>query len=555
MPSFPGSVRVPSGAERQFGDFTLLLKLGWGGMADVFLAKPADAPEDSFVVIKRLKADLAYDPDHRAMFEAEARLALRFDHPNVVRALGHGEIDEQPYLTLEYLEGQTLDRIIGEPGLARGEAIEIVRGLLAGLQYAHDLCDERGERLDVVHRDVSPHNVFVTVDGRVKLVDFGIAKSKLGSSQHTVTGVVKGKLAYMAPEQALANVVDRRADLFATGVVLTELLTCRRYWGALSDVQILKAMTFGELPKPAGLDADVGGVLAKALTVTPEARFASAAAFQSELAKLCPEPIAPRVLGAAVQRVARTDPESVRHLVRAQLAGAIPAPSPSSPGRVPPAPVSSPGRTLPTDSGPASMSEPESIIETTDGQALPLAELPRPKGGVRSRLAWIGAAAFALAATTLVIVRFANPPTSTASPTPDPRPASSAIGSAAAPVASLSAAPGPTEAPRDPRDQITVRVIASPASARIQLDGVDVAANPFVAKFPRDGAAHKLVVSAAGYTENAELVVFDRDVAIERRLVAAKPGALAPSSRPSASQGLPTGPHVDNRDPWAPRPK
>ncbi|MFO0614055.1 MAG: serine/threonine-protein kinase [Polyangiaceae bacterium] len=525
MPSFPGSVRVPSGAERQFGEFTLLLKLGWGGMADVFLAK---GPEQELVVVKRLKADLAFDPDHRSMFEAESKLALRFDHPNVVRALRSGEVDGQPYLVLEYLEGQPLDRVIGEAALPQPEALEIVRCLLAGLDYAHELTDERGERLDIVHRDVSPHNVFITTDGKVKLVDFGIAKSRLGE-QHTVTGVVKGKLAYMAPEQALANAVDRRADLFAAGVVLCELLGGRRYWGSLSDVQILKAMTFGELPKlPIQISANVARVLGRALTATPDQRFPSAAAFREALAALPNQHVTPEALGAVVQRVARTDPESVRHMIRAQLAELTPPPPP--------------------ESKPAA-----AMMETSDGQALPLVAPPAPSK-LRSRLPWVAALGVFALAVVAVALRFANatPPVTKVAEVPIPSP-STAASATATPATTVSTVPNTVAPVEDPRDQITVRLVASPASARIQLDGVDLAANPFVAKFPRDGAAHKLIVSAAGFAESAELVVFDKDLVLERRLVATRPGAPASSARPSASFAT-SGPHVDNRDPWAPRP-
>src|SRR5262249_46403785 len=126
-----------------------------------------------------------------------------------------------------------------------GVALRIVSDALAGLQYAHELTDYDGTALKIVHRDVSPHNVFITYDGQVKVVDFGIAKAAVRSAE-TGTGIVKGKISYMAPEQALSHPVDRRADVFSVGIILWELITGERFWGHLSEVQILQKMAFGE---------------------------------------------------------------------------------------------------------------------------------------------------------------------------------------------------------------------------------------------------------------------------------------------------------------------
>jgi serine/threonine protein kinase len=540
MASFPGSVRAPIGSERQFGEYTLLLKLGWGGMADVFLARPPGGGEDDFVVVKRLKTDLAFDPEHQAMFKAEATLALRFDHPNVVKALAQGEVEGQPFLVMEYLEGQTLDRIIGTPGLSRGEALTIVSELLGGLEYAHELRDERGDPLEVVHRDVSPHNVFVTIDGRVKLVDFGIAKSRLGE-QHTVTGVVKGKLAYMAPEQALADRIDRRTDLFAAGVILVELLSGKRYWASLSDVQILKAMTFGELPKLPTDVGDVRAVLERALTVTPAQRFETARAFREALdhaAEAGPDsgPVSASDLGASVTKLAKTEPDSVRQIVRAQVQ--------QSRARAE-APLFVADRAE------------ISVTQTSDGQALPAVaptDAERPSHAIRSRAPLFASAALFAGAIVFAAIRFASS-TPVSSETRGAPARSSAIPTVSATLEEHAATPSASAVERpSPRDQIILRILAAPPTAKIRLDGAEVATNPFVAKFTRDGVAHRVVVSAPGYIDSDEIVVFDQDRAIERRLVSARAGA--PSVGPTQPSATPvttsTGasPGVDKRDPW-----
>jgi serine/threonine-protein kinase len=319
-------VRLPQGAERHFGKFTLVVKLGWGGMADVYLANETGAGEGSgaVLVVKRLKPDLAFDGEYRAMFKDESKLALRFDHPNIVRAHEAGEIDGQPFLTMEFLNGQPLDKIFeaaSERRLTRGEILHVVSELLSGMHYAHELKDEAGQPLDIVHRDVSPHNVFVTYEGRVKLVDFGIAKSRI-KNNHTTTGVVKGKIAYMAPEQALASVVDKRADVFAAGVILWELMTGKPFWGDKSDVQILKTMTFGDLPSLddalPNASPELRAICAKALSITPDGRYASAAEFREDIERFIDkvgERVTSAALGASIARLSADRRRALEHVI------------------------------------------------------------------------------------------------------------------------------------------------------------------------------------------------------------------------------------------------
>ena len=563
-----GSLRLPQGAERRFGRFTLLVKLGWGGMADVYLATEGGASEKPFVV-KRLKPDLAFDEDYRAMFKDEARLALRLDHPNIVRAYDAGEIDGQPFLTMEFLNGLPLDSVLEsaeQRKLSRGEVLHITSQLLAGLHYAHELKDEHGVGLDIVHRDVSPHNVFVTSEGRVKLVDFGIAKSRI-KAQHTMTGVVKGKIAYMAPEQALANVVDKRADVFAAGVILWELLTAKPFWGDKADVQILKTMTFGELPcldevlpNPA---PELRRILDQALSITPDKRYASAAAFRGDLdafiGKLG-EAADPAVIGASIGALAAAKRKAIEEVLDGELANnwRIAA----EPERQPPlslreraaAPPSGKGADKggdPFDFGDAPSPE---IATTSDGQALPVGR--GSSTPPRSKTSWplgIVAALGTIAAVGLGVRGFKS---SSIPPEPQPSPTVGATGApqAQAPISALGSVQLSPSSEASP-NTISVRVSTTPPEATVMLDGTRLAENPFVARFPKDGVAHRLTFDAPGYVHRAELVTFDKDVDVDVVLVAHRgftpfTTSSAGASRPGVGSATVKSQGVDERDPW-----
>jgi serine/threonine protein kinase len=246
------SARIPHG-HPGFGKYRPIAILGRGGMATVYLAT-ASGPGGftKLVVIKELKPELAEEADFRSMFLEEARLAARLNHPNIVQTFEVVDDENVQFIVMEYLEGQSLRGLRGKVG-ALGDAMvagqaRIVADMLAGLHAAHELTDFDGQPLRVVHRDVSPHNVFVTYDGEVKLVDFGIAKA-VDSSARTSTGAVKGKLAYMPPEQAFGLGVDRRADVFAAGVVLWEAATGKRLWEGLTEPGVLHRLSKGEIPR------------------------------------------------------------------------------------------------------------------------------------------------------------------------------------------------------------------------------------------------------------------------------------------------------------------
>ena len=263
-------------------------------MAEVLLAMmDAGCGARRLVVLKRIWPELATDPEFMTMFLDEARLSVRLNHPNVVRTfevLAHGD---EATIAMEYLDGQPLTRVMnrlrGNGELSVPLRLRIVMSVLAGLEHAHTLTDLDGQSLEVVHRDVSPHNVFLTYDGQVKLVDFGVAKT-LAASHHTRPGALKGKLAYMAPEQLQPVPVDRRADLFAVGVMLWEMLSGRRLWQGMNEVQIVSQLAAGlpfpPLPSEAGLPPGLEEICERALDPNPDFRYQTAAEMEMDLERV-----------------------------------------------------------------------------------------------------------------------------------------------------------------------------------------------------------------------------------------------------------------------------
>jgi serine/threonine protein kinase len=261
-------------------------------MATVYLAVVAGIGGfNKLQVVKQLRAALAAEPEFLKMFLEEARLAARINHPNVVQTYEVGYDGRHHFISMEYLEGQSLQTICEK--LQRGQAsdlsipmrLRILAEALAGLHHAHELTDFDGKPLNVVHRDVSPHNIIVTYDGHVKLVDFGIAKAA-DSSDDTRTGVMKGKCAYMAIER-YGGKVDRRSDIFSGGAIMWHLLTGERLWKDLSDAEIFKNLVKGDIQSPRAVDPSIPEALEqicmKALAANAEDRYQTAADFQTAI--------------------------------------------------------------------------------------------------------------------------------------------------------------------------------------------------------------------------------------------------------------------------------
>ncbi len=275
-----------------FGKYQLFASLGRGGMADVFLAVArGQMGFNKLAVIKRLRQALAEESAFRTMFLDEARLAARLSHPNIVHTYEVGEQGGVYFIAMEYLEGQSLNKVLKE-ALRRKEVIEpevgarIIADALGGLAYAHALGDYDGRPLGIIHRDVSPHNIFVTYDGHTKLVDFGIAKAALSSTE-TEVGVLKGKVAYMSPEQAMGGRIDQRADLFAMGIVLWELIARQRLMTGESAANTLHKLMNEPIPRLSravpGIDPALEAIVMRSLEKDPHYRFQSAGEMRDAL--------------------------------------------------------------------------------------------------------------------------------------------------------------------------------------------------------------------------------------------------------------------------------
>ena len=227
----------------EIGKYHLVAELARGGMGNVYLAAlQGPGGFNKLLALKELKPELSDDDSYVTMFLDEARLAARLVHPNIVQTYEVGSEGRRHFMVMEFLDGRSLHRVgkrLTETGrLSIGSHLRIIADSLLGLHYAHDLRDFDGQPLGIVHRDVSPLNVFVTFDGQAKVLDFGIAKTA-DSSLQTATGVLKGRVAYMAPEQAWGNKVDRRADVYSAGVMIWEAAAGRRLWPKMSEVEIL----------------------------------------------------------------------------------------------------------------------------------------------------------------------------------------------------------------------------------------------------------------------------------------------------------------------------
>jgi eukaryotic-like serine/threonine-protein kinase len=266
------------------GNFLLLGRLARGGTGDVYLARKL--PEGGVSALKFLRADMG-TAESLARFHHERRLAPLLTHPNLCRGLDVGEVMGVPYLSLEYVAGVPLWRLQQRLTEMRrvlppAVAFHVARAVLSGLQFAHDLADD-GRPLGVVHRDISPQNILLGFDGSTKLIDFGLARSAWSTEEQGTA--VHGTLAYMAPEQAAGESVDARADQYALAVVLYELLVGERFWGGLTNDQIMMLRARGKY-RPAGagaLSPGVAAVLGRALADRVDQRFPSCAAFAHAL--------------------------------------------------------------------------------------------------------------------------------------------------------------------------------------------------------------------------------------------------------------------------------
>lgn len=510
------------------GKYRVIASLGQGGMANILLAvMSGPARFNKLLVLKVLRDDLEGSrAELAAMFLDEARLAARLQHRNLVQTYEFGEIDGRYHMAMEYLEGQSLRALQQKhapAGLPLAEELYILAQTARGLHHAHEVKGLDGVPLCVVHRDISPQNVFVTYAGEVKLLDFGIAKT-VGDEHLTQVGVIKGKVDYIAPEQVRGEGVDRRADIFSLGAMLWEAITKDRFGGGIKVAEVTKfhkRLTGGErnvrVVKPDVPEA-LAAIVDRAIALDPDQRFATAEQFADSIEAylaVLPTPPSERSVAALIVGCFADEREKLRKRIEQQIQR-IQAKEPRSDR------LSSGARTLDltlTMSGVVDLSVPGST--TTARGDLPInlySSAPKP-GAVNRRVRAIAASGLALgvAVVSSLVGRWHDSP-------------SAATQSAAAPAAAVAAAPSeiptpPASAPPAAARTVSFKVDVSPGAARVTLDAVPLGRLPFVGSFQSTGEVHRLEASAAGFQSEKQLVVFDRDQSISI--------ALRPSAAPS----------------------
>jgi hypothetical protein len=322
------STEAPLAGPVTFGRYTLLERLAVGGMAEVFRAKISSSHGfQKILVVKRILPHLAADPGFVSMFIDEAKLTAQLTHPKIVQILDFGEVNGQYFTALEFIDGFDALGLLRIAAQKRTRiptqlAVFIIDEILEALDYAHNARDMDGKSMQIVHRDISPSNIFISKRGDVKLGDFGIAHAKRRESK-TQAGTLKGKYGYMSPEQVVGRPIDNRSDLFAVGVVLAELLTGRRLFSAPADLDVLLKVRDVHLDRldkygkdiPPALDR----IVRRALKKDPAERPQSAAELHDELADYlyaAGQRVGPNDLRAFSGTLLDADPETAAHLLQ-----------------------------------------------------------------------------------------------------------------------------------------------------------------------------------------------------------------------------------------------
>lgn len=278
---------------KQFGKYFLLDKLAVGGMAEIYKAKTFGV--DGFekeLVIKRILPHCSADKDFISMLIDEAKLSVMLSHANIVQVYDLGKVGDDYFISMEFIHGVNLRDIIyrnreNKQQIPPDIAVYITSEICKGLDYAHRKTDSHHKPLDIVHRDISPQNILLSYEGEVKIVDFGIAKAAMNIS-HTMAGILKGKIAYMSPEQAMGKSIDKRTDIFSTGILLYEMIAGTKLFTGESQFEVLKKIRTTRIKAetlPDSIPEQLRTILAKALTYNPDERFQNAGDLQIELTK------------------------------------------------------------------------------------------------------------------------------------------------------------------------------------------------------------------------------------------------------------------------------
>ena len=551
----------------ELGKYRLIAELARGGMGIVYLALVrGPGGFNKLFVVKELKHHLVEDPQLVAMFLEEARLAAKLSHANVVQTIEVGSEGERHFIAMEYLEGQSLHRILQrarktDTPFPLHFHMHVIVAALEGLEYAHGLTDFDGTELNVVHRDVSPHNVFVTYDGQVKVLDFGIAKA-LDSSAETRTGVLKGKVAYMAPEQAAGQSLDRRADVFAAGVMLWEAVAGKRMWAdSHNDMRILHSLMNGAVPDIHEATAEVRDSLARvvAQSTAPrrEDRFASAAtlreALEEELKQLGAPPFGPRDLGKFVADLFSVERSKIKSVIDEQLR-TLRGMASAEYSAIDLARLETMSLSGGTPSAVSliqrSASHP-SIPDLSDGGASGgfRLESTRVEGSGSHRAVqpakpsraalWVAIAGLLVAATAVIVFLAtkqpapAPPAASTAAPPPPTTAAASVTKEPEKVVAATTTSAPPTPPVAAPPPDVKLKIKVSPAKATIIIDG-KTCENPCEMPVMRE-VAHLVRAEARGYKVREENVTPEHDTTLEFGLELAGMNYVPPPPKRTAA--------------------
>jgi serine/threonine-protein kinase len=516
------------------GKYRLLAELGTGGMGKVYLATlVGPSGFKKLIVLKMLRESIRDDPELCALFLEEARLAARLNHPNIVQTYEVVDDANQHMIVMEYLEGQSLGQIVDRcgPRFPRALHLRILCEALSGLHSAHELADFDGTPLGIVHRDVSPHNILVTFDGQVKVVDFGIAKAT-NSNFQTETGVIKGKVRHMAPEQFSRGQVDRRADVFSMGTLLWELAAGEKLWRGLTDAEVMHEVINGKVQSPRTVNPaapeSLERVCMKALSLKREDRYADCMELQAALESII------RELGeeATQKDLARLmvsefkDVREERRRIVEELSNLEKLERPQLLTEGAPRSPSSGTRRAAGHEGQSGA--PRVEAESSGPSHAPARQSVRAVWLVMTVLL-TGAFAFAVWKGGALAKNGASASTT---------PASAAATQGTAPSATTEPGPSASTAAATsaiPSADVSVTITVTPPTAQIFLDGQRTRSNPFNARIPARDAAHQVRAELPGYMPAFASVSGDRDTDLRLVLV------------PVAAPGQPPAPkeHVD----------
>ncbi len=508
---------VSSPLPERIGRYEVLGRLATGGMAEILLGRlSGPSGFERPVVVKRILPHLAHSEEFSKMFMDEARLVARIRHHNVVQVYELGEADAELFLVMEYLEGEAISGILRR-FVASGKRVPyplaayLIAEACAGLHAAHELTDANGVSLNLVHRDVSPQNVFVLYNGAVRLLDFGIAKAADRSSE-TGVGELKGKFHYMSPEQCVHKPLDRRSDIFSLGVVLFELTTNQRLFKRENGLMTFKAICELPIPLPSrtiqGYPPVLESVVLKALARNPDERYQTAAEMRSELLAVA------RKLGAgdepaaalsALMRDAFLDRiQEKEEMLRRVGAGSAPKHIPANDA----------------DSG-------VELPNITDWASSAKSSAAAGPGRRATRILVLAVALAAIAGVVALVLskrQAALAPSEGVAATPAELPSPSEVKST-------------TSTPRSSPQSIVLSIASRPSGATVFLNGEDRGSTPRNLEVPRSDKQVTLRIERPGFQPLEKQVVPDQArsfdlalVPIARSTPNTKPGATQPKS-------------------------